>query len=72
MVIATVGLHNFIRISNFSDADFADVMTEANINNIDFDHDLDDIEATDIADGEHMTQIRDNIANMLWENQSNR
>jgi len=53
-------------------ADFVDVMTEININNRDFDHDLDGIEATDITYGEHMVQIRDNIANMLWENQSKR
>jgi len=72
VVMATMGLHNFIRISNFSDADFADVMTETNINNRDFDYDLDDKEATEITDGEHITQIGDNVANMLWENQSNR
>jgi len=36
--MVTVGLYNFIRISNLSNADFADVMTEANINNKDFDH----------------------------------
>jgi len=68
VVMATVGLYNIIRISNFSNVDFVDVMTEAIINNRDFNHDLDDIEATDIPDGEHMTQIKDNIANMLWEN----
>jgi len=67
-----MGLHNFIRISNFSDADFVDVMTKTNINNRDFNHDLDDIEATDIADEEYKMQIRENIANILWENQSNR
>ncbi|CAH8267255.1 unnamed protein product [Arabidopsis lyrata] len=72
VVMATVGLHNFIRISNFSDADFADVMTETNINNGDFEHDVCDMDATELADGEYMTQIRDNIANMLWGNQNNR
>ncbi|AAF63124.1 Hypothetical protein [Arabidopsis thaliana] len=53
----------------YYDADFADVMTETNINNRDFDYDLDDKEATEITDGEHITQIGDNVANMLWENQ---
>ena len=72
VVMVKMGLHNFIRISNFSDADFVDVMTKTNINNRDFNHDLDDIEATDIADEEYKMQIRENIANILWENQSNR
>ncbi|XP_020878771.1 putative nuclease HARBI1 [Arabidopsis lyrata subsp. lyrata] len=72
VVMATVGLHNFIRISNFSDADFADVVTETNINNGDFEHDVGDMDAAELADGEHMTEIKDNIANMLWENQNNR
>ncbi|EFH60073.1 predicted protein [Arabidopsis lyrata subsp. lyrata] len=70
--MATVGLHNFIKISNFSDADFADVMRETNINSRDFEHDVDDMDATELLDGLHMTQIRENIANMLWENQNTR
>ena len=66
--MATIKLHNFIRILKFSDSDFANVMTETNINNRDCEHDVGDMDAAQLADGEHMTQIRDNIANMLWEN----
>ncbi|VVB11454.1 unnamed protein product [Arabis nemorensis] len=64
-----MGLHNFIKISNFSDADFAEVMTETGRNNTDDEPVSADMEASEIADGEYMTQIRDNIANMYWENQ---
>jgi len=46
-------------------------MTETNINYRDYDHHLDDIEATEITNGEHMMPIKDNIANMLWQNQNN-
>ena len=35
----------------------------------DFHTDLDDVETIEVTDGGHMAQIRDNIANMLWENQ---
>jgi len=33
--MATMGLHNFNKISNFSDADFAEVMIEPEVNNTD-------------------------------------
>lgn len=56
MVLATIGLHNFIKISNFSDVDFASKMSETRMRNK---------EAVEEAHGEHMSQIRDNIANML-------
>lgn len=56
VVLATIGLHNFIKISNFSDVDFASKMSETRMRNK---------EAVEEAHGEHMSQIRDNIANML-------
>ena len=55
MVMATMRLHNFIKISNFSDADFAEVIIEPEINNTDWEHDLDDMEVAEEADREHMT-----------------
>ena len=71
--MATMGLLNFIKISNFSDADFAEVMAETWGFNTqaetDFHTDLDDVETIEMTDGGHMTQIRDNIANMLWKKQ---
>ena len=69
--MATMGLHNFIKISNFADADFAELMIETGINDTNSENDLDDTEAlnaTNTIDGEYMARIRDNIANMLWEN----
>lgn len=71
VIMATMGLHNFIKISNFADADFAEVMIETGINDTNSENDLDDKEAlnaTNTIDGEYMARIRDNIANMLWEN----
>lgn len=66
-------MHNFIKVSNFSDADFAEAMSEIGGFNThgetDFHIDLDDVETIEGTDGEHMSQIRDNIANLLWENQ---
>ena len=69
--MTTMRLHNFIKISNFADADFAEVMIETGINDTNSENDLDDKEAlnaTNTIDGEYMARIRDNIANMLWEN----
>ena len=71
VIMATMRLHNFIKISNFADADFAEVMIETRINDTNSENDLDDTEAlnaTNTIDGEYMARIRDNIANMLWEN----
>ncbi|KAL0695638.1 hypothetical protein Bca4012_062818 [Brassica carinata] len=67
-----MGLHNFIKISNFPDIDFASTMPETRMSNIDFESEFRDIDAVEEAHGEHMSQLRDNIANMLWENQSTR
>lgn len=65
MVMATIGLHNFIKISNFSDADFAEVMIEIGIQNNDRELHLDDMEANEAADRDYIKQIRDNIADKL-------
>ena len=67
MVMTTMGLHNFFKISNF-----LEVMTEARINNTDWEPEINDMEANEVADGEFMTQIRDNIADMLWANKNTR
>ncbi|KAL0742562.1 hypothetical protein Bca4012_084075 [Brassica carinata] len=68
-----MGLHHFIKISNFSDADISKVMSETGGFNThreaDFHTDLDDVKTIEGIDGGHMAQIRDNIANMLWKNQ---
>ena len=36
--------------------------------NADFHADLDDVETVEVTGGWHMSQIRDNIANLLWKN----
>ncbi|XP_020879639.1 uncharacterized protein LOC9312859 [Arabidopsis lyrata subsp. lyrata] len=72
VVMATMGLHNFIRISNFSDDDFAEVMGETEITYTNSKIDLGDMEAAEIVDGDLMTNIRENIADMLWKNQNTR
>ncbi|CAN6885043.1 unnamed protein product [Brassica oleracea] len=63
-----MGLHNFIRISNYFDEDFVEEMVYINISNEDSDSDIGNMETTNMADGDHMTNIRDNIADMLWAN----
>lgn len=35
----------------------------------DFHTDLDNLEIVKVTNGGHLTQIRDNIANLLWDNQ---
>ena len=58
---------------NFSDVDFVEVMTETWGFNTqadnDFYTDLNDVKTIEVTDRGYMTQIRDIIANMLWENQ---
>lgn len=69
--MVTMGLHNFINISNFADADFVEVMTQTRIINTDSETDSDDTKtsyATNALDGEYMSRIRYNIANMFWKN----
>ena len=68
VVSATMGLHNFIRISNYFDEDFVEEMGHTNTSNEDSESDISDMETTNMADGNHMTNIRDNIADMLWAN----
>ncbi|KAL0733203.1 hypothetical protein Bca4012_009413 [Brassica carinata] len=65
-----MGLHNFIKISNYSDENFANTMLAIGQNNRDSESDFVDTEKLDVAQGKHMAQIRNNIANMLWENQN--
>ncbi|CAH2070923.1 unnamed protein product, partial [Thlaspi arvense] len=72
VVMATMRLHNFFKISNFEDADYAYVMTETGINNRDSKPNACDTNTAGVADREHMVQIRDNIADMLWKNQTTR
>uniref|UniRef100_A0A0D3BBY3 Uncharacterized protein n=1 Tax=Brassica oleracea var. oleracea TaxID=109376 RepID=A0A0D3BBY3_BRAOL len=63
-----MGLHNFIRISNYFDEDFVEEMRHTNTSNEDSENDISDMETTNMADEDHMTNIRDNIADMLWAN----
>ncbi|KAL0715834.1 hypothetical protein Bca4012_065156 [Brassica carinata] len=65
-----MGLHNFIKISNYFDEHFVEVVGHTNISNEDSESGLSDMETTNIADGDHMTNIRHNIEDMLWENQT--
>ncbi|XP_010503732.2 PREDICTED: putative nuclease HARBI1 isoform X2 [Camelina sativa] len=71
VVMATMGLHNFIRISNYFDEDFAEVMEHTDISDTNSENDEGDMETTAIADGDQMANTRENIADMLWENQNN-
>ena len=68
--MTTLRLHNFIKISNYADEDFVNTMPDTRLNNIDSEYALVDTEELDATHGEQMTQIRDNIANMLWKNQN--
>ena len=68
VVTATMGLHSFIRILNYFDEDFVEEMRHTNTSNEDSESDISDMETTNMADGDRMTNIRDNIADMLWAN----
>ncbi|KAL1203493.1 hypothetical protein V5N11_009854 [Cardamine amara subsp. amara] len=70
VVTTTMGLHNFIRISKFSYEDFAEAMGHTEITNTDVATDLADVEVAEVADGDFMTNIRENIVNMLWEDKN--
>ena len=66
-----IRLHHFIKISKFSYAYFAEVIIENKINNTDSENNLNGTEtsnATNAVDGEYMTRIRNNIANIMLEN----
>ncbi|EFH53050.1 predicted protein [Arabidopsis lyrata subsp. lyrata] len=52
--------------------DFAEVMGETEITYTNSKIDLGDMEAAEIVDGDLMTNIRENIADMLWKNQNTR
>ena len=72
VVMTTMRLHNFIKIFNYADDDFANTMLYTRLNNIYIEYDVVDTEELDATHIEQMTQIRDNIANIFWENQNNR
>ena len=65
-------LHNFIKISNYANEYFANIMPDTGLDNRDSESDYVDTGEFDAPQGEQMAQLRDNIANMLWENQNNR
>ncbi|XP_019096678.1 PREDICTED: putative nuclease HARBI1 isoform X1 [Camelina sativa] len=65
VVMATMRLHNFIRISNYFDEDFAEVMEHTDISDTNSENDEGDMETTAIADGDQMANTRENIADML-------
>ena len=68
VVTATMGLHNFIRISNYFDEDFVEEMRHTNTSNEDSESNISDMETTNMANGDRMKNIGDNIADMLWAN----
>ncbi|WZZ43241.1 hypothetical protein YC2023_039500 [Brassica napus] len=63
-------LHNFIRISNFSDEDFADTMTHTEIPNATSTAEQNDMEEAETAQGNFMANVREMIANTLWANKN--
>lgn len=68
VIIATMSLHNFIKVSNFTDADFVEDFIETQSE--DQNNALYEVDEVENADGQHMANIRETIANMLWENHS--
>ena len=65
-----MGLHNFIRISNFVDDDFAKIMGQTHIGNTEAEIDTNEMETQDIANGDLMDNIREQIENLLWANKN--
>ncbi|XP_010472962.1 PREDICTED: putative nuclease HARBI1 [Camelina sativa] len=63
VIIAIMGLHNFIRVSNFTDAYFVEDFTETQTE--DQDNASYELDEADNADGQHMANIRETIATML-------
>ena len=70
VVLATIGLHNFIRILNFVDDDFAEIMGQTHIGNTEAEIDTNEMETPDIANRDLMDNIREQIANLLWANKN--
>lgn len=68
VVVPTMGLHNFIRISNFIDDDFAETLEQSHNENVDLEYNSNDMETTVTAEGDAMANIRKQIANTLWAN----
>ena len=65
-----MGLHNFIRISNSIYDDFAEIMGQTHVGNTEAEIDTNEIEEPDIADGNLLANIREQIANALWANKN--
>ncbi|EFH50799.1 hypothetical protein ARALYDRAFT_489764 [Arabidopsis lyrata subsp. lyrata] len=65
-----MGLHNFIRISNFPDEDFSERMGHTENSNTDGATDQDDMEAAEVEDGDVMANIKEYIANKLWQDKN--
>ena len=70
VVVATMGLHNFIRISNFIDDDFAETLGQSPTDNVDLEHNSNDMETIVTPEGDAMANIREQIANTLWANKN--
>ena len=68
--MATMELHNFIKTLNYPDEDFANTTLDTRLNNICSECDFVDREELDAAQGEQLSQIRDNMAHILWKNQN--
>lgn len=48
-------LYTFIRITNYFDENFVEIMRHTNISNEDFERDLSNIETTNTTNGDHTT-----------------
>ena len=70
VVVATMDLHNFIRISNFIDDDFAETLGPSPTDNVDLEHNSNDMETIVTPEGDAMANIREQIANTLWANKN--
>ena len=70
VVTTTMGLQNFIRISNFSDEDFANTMTHTQIPNTTSMAEQNDMEKAETRQRNLMANVREIIANTLWANKN--
>jgi len=60
VVMATMGLHNFIIISKFSYKDFGEVMGETEITDTNFETGLGNIETAEIVNSDKKPNMREN------------
>ena len=70
VVNATMRLHFFFRISNLFIENFVEVMRHTYTSNEYSRSDLSDMNIANMTLGNHMTNIRDNIVDILWANQN--